>query len=285
MDVADPRGAIREDPAVRTVSCDLWFRVHERAELVLQVVAAASAGVVFAERLEVGTGGAAVPFGELHGPSGGRLHVVHAAPGPLSVSYRGEIGVRPRPGPGPASPRGYDEQVLLRPSRYCPSDHLVGFAVAEFGTGPGAGERVARIERWIRERVGYVPGSSGVHDSAEDTLLTGVGTCRDFAHLGVALCRATGVPARFASVYAPGLAPMEFHAVFEAFEDGRWCAHDATGLAPRPAMVRIATGRDAADAAFAAVTAGIADLDAVEVSATVGGVLPADDHLGAVELA
>jgi hypothetical protein len=60
------------------------------------------------------------------------------------------------------------------------------------------------ITEWIRQRISYVPGSSDVHDSAEDTLLTGMGTCRDFAHLGIALCRATGIPARFAAVYAPG---------------------------------------------------------------------------------
>ena len=100
-------------------------------------------------------------------------------------------------------------------------------------------------------------GSSSVHDSAEDTLLTGMGTCRDFAHLGVALCRAVGIPARFAAVYAPGLSPMDFHAVFEAQDlDGRWYAYDATDLAPRQSMVRIVTGRDAADAAFASVNSG-----------------------------
>jgi transglutaminase-like putative cysteine protease len=124
-----------------------------------------------------------------------------------------------------------------------------------------------------------------VHDSAEHTLLTGVGTCRDFAHLGVALCRAVGIPARFSSVYAPGLHPMDFHAVFEVMEDGRWFAYDATDLAPRPAMVRIATGRDAADAAFVSVLAGIATLEHLEVTATVGDDLPVDDRERLVELA
>ena len=140
------------------------------------------------------------------------------------------------------------------------------------------GSRVAAITDWIRERVGYVSGSSGVHDSAEDTLLTGTGTCRDFAHLGIALCRATGIPARFAAVYAPGLSPMDFHAVFEAFDGGSWRVHDATGLAPRQTLVRIVTGRDAADGAFASVSRGLANLVAVEVSAVTGGTLPLDDH-------
>jgi transglutaminase-like putative cysteine protease len=124
-----------------------------------------------------------------------------------------------------------------------------------------------------------------VHDSAEDTLLTGKGTCRDFAHLGVALCRATGIPARFAAVYAPGLSPMDFHAVYEANEDGRWYVYDSTGLAPRASLVRIATGRDAADTAFAAVTRGNAELESIEVGAVALPDLPSDDLGELIELA
>jgi len=116
-------------------------------------------------------------------------------------------------------------------------------------------------------------------------LLTGVGTCRDFAHLGIALCRATGVSARFVSVYAPGLSPMDFHAVFEAYEDGRWCVHDPTGLAPRPSLVRVATGRDAADTAFAAVNWGLAEFESLEVTAVAQPYLPTDDHSEMIELA
>ena len=110
-----------------------------------------------------------------------------------------------------------------------------------------------------------------------------MGTCRDFAHLGVALCRAVGIPSRFASVYAPGLSPMDFHAVFETMRSTvGWYAYDATDLAPRQSMVRIATGRDAADAAFASVVGGIATLEYLEVTATVTGDLPVDDRLPTV---
>ena len=64
---------------------------------------------------------------------------------------------------------------------------------------------------------------------------------------------------------------MDFHAVFEAQDlDGRWYAYDATDLAPRQSMVRIVTGRDAADAAFASVNSGIATLGCVAVTATTG---------------
>ena len=183
------------------------------------------------------------------------------------------------------APSGFERQLYMRPSRYCPSDHLVGFAVAEFRLDTDVTSRVASITEWIRRRISYVPGSSDVHDSAEHTLLTGMGTCRDFAHLGIALCRATGIPARFVAVYAPGLFPMDFHAVFETLQLGRWTVHDATGLAPRASMVRIATGRDAADAAFSAVNSGVIDMEFLEVSATVGSVLPWENPAEIVELA
>ncbi len=275
-----------ESGTARVVSCELAFDVVEPAEVVLQLVAATTAGRVVSERLDVGTNGEpALTTVELNGPHGARVHVLQSLSGRLTVSYRSEIEAGPSGTAGQLDPAmDYARLVYLRPSRYCPSDHLVGFAVAEFPTGSSVRSRVESITDWIRQRIGYVAGSSSVHDSAEDTLLTGMGTCRDFAHLGVALCRAIGVPARFVSVYAPGLSPMDFHAVFETLEDGRWIAHDPTDLAPRQSLVRIATGRDAADAAFASVNKGIASLDYLEVSATVGGELPVDDRVRAVEI-
>ncbi len=283
--------------ATRAVTCDMAFLVSEPAEVVVQAVASSSAGHVVHEHFEVLTNGEPPSsLAELRDPDGATMHIIHSDPGRLTVSYRarirpGAVGSAERRGvPATAGaecrrPADHERQVYLRPSRYCPSDHLIGFAVAEFGAGPDTGERIAAITEWIRRRIEYVPGSGTVHDSAEHTLLTGMGTCRDFAHLGVALCRATGVPARFAAVYAPGLFPMDFHAVFEAFEEGRWCVHDPTGLAPRPSLVRIATGRDAADTAFAAVTSGIADLERIEVLAIAEPSLPVDDHSRIVELA
>jgi transglutaminase-like putative cysteine protease len=280
------------------LSCELGFWVAEPAEVVLQIAASATAGAVVAERFDARSEGDPLVTTELLGPNGTRSDVLVAPVGRLHVSYRAEIqAVAPRsllsptpeaptvdPG-GPELAAANSRLVYLRPSRYCPSDHLVGFAVAEFGVESSVDARVRAITDWIRERVGYVAGSSSVHDSAEHTLLTGMGTCRDFAHLGVALCRAVGIPARFTSVYAPGLFPMDFHAVFEIIEHGRWYAFDATDLAPRSAMVRIATGRDAADTAFASVISGIATLESLDVTATVGDNLPVDDRGRSFELA
>jgi transglutaminase-like putative cysteine protease len=285
----DGHGEVREvtttGDMTRVVSCSLGFDVAEAAEVALQVVAADSAGRVANERLEVAVDGVPLALEEIRTPHGERIHVIEPDPGLLSVEYRAEIEAQAtqRPTGGPTI--AFDRQLYMRPSRYCPSDHLVGFAVSEFSSGPDVVARVAAVTAWIRDRIGYVPGSSDVHDSAEHTLLTGMGTCRDFAHLGVALCRATGIPARFAAVYAPGLAPMDFHAVFETWHGGRWYVHDATGLAPRHSLVRIATGRDAADTAFASVDHGHATISHMEVTATVGTRLARDDQSSPVELA
>jgi transglutaminase-like putative cysteine protease len=122
-----------------------------------------------------------------------------------------------------------------------------------------------------------VPGSSGPTDGAVHTLLRRQGVCRDYAHLVVALLRALDIPARLAAVYAPGLEPMDFHAVAEAAVDGRWRVVDATLLAPRASLVRIATGRDAADTAFLSIYGGAATLVVTEVMAVLDGELPDDD--------
>ena len=79
------------------------------------------------------------------------------------------------------------------------------------------------------------------------------GVCRDFAHLGIALCRALGIPARFVSGYAYGLNPPDFHAYFEAFLGGRWILADPTRRSPQSSFVRIGQGRDAADTSFATI--------------------------------
>jgi transglutaminase-like putative cysteine protease len=103
---------------------------------------------------------------------------------------------------------------------------------------------------WIYDHLEYQPGSSNEETTADETLLKRAGICRDFSHLGIAFCRGLGIPARFVSCYAHGLVPSDFHAVFEAYLDGRWWLFDATRQADLDGLVRIGIGRDAAEVAF-----------------------------------
>ena len=222
---------------------------------------------------------------------GQRTHLLDLPVGAVSVAYDAEVR-RSAPAASVA-PVSVDDQLrYLRPSRYCPSDRFGGWAHREFDPmaeldahdADQQAALTAAVTSWVFERTDYVLGSSDGSDSAVDTLLSSQGVCRDFAHLVITICRALDLPARLAAVYAPGLSPMDFHAVAEVCIGGRWLVFDATALAPRPALLRIATGRDAADTAFVTVYRGQAELTSSTVNAVIEGDLPADDHDGRFEL-
>lgn len=135
----------------------------------------------------------------------------------------------------------------LLPSRYCQSDRLARFAWQKFGNITGAYDQVLALTSWIHENVEYIPGATTSATSAYDTVTQCAGVCRDFAHLGIALCRALNIPARYFTGYAYNLQPPDFHACFEAFIGGYWLLFDATRLVAPNALVRIGLGRDATD--------------------------------------
>ncbi len=253
----------------RQVSAFLELDVTEPALLAYQVAVASRPAE---ESLSITRDGVAVPWREVDAPHGGRLHVVDAGIGRTVLEYSATVyGALPVP-----LDSELDRLAYRRPSRYCPSDRLLAPASAEFGGIDDTAELVTAVRDWVARRLLYIGGSSGPTDDAVDTLLLGEGVCRDYAHLVIAMLRARDVPARLAAVYAPGLDPMDFHAVVEACVDGAWRVVDATGLAPRPSMLRIGTGRDAADTAFLSVHHGTADQLSVDVLAGVDE-LPNDD--------
>jgi transglutaminase-like putative cysteine protease len=142
---------------------------------------------------------------------------------------------------------------FLFPSRYCQSDQLGRLAWNKFGSIGSAYEKVTAITDWISRNVEYLRSSTDSSTSAYDTVIQRAGVCRDFAHLGIALCRALTIPARYFTGYAYSLQPPDFHALFEAYIGGRWIMFDATRLVPLNGIVRIGWGRDAADAAVATI--------------------------------
>ena len=137
----------------------------------------------------------------------------------------------------------------LMGSRYCPSDRFENFVETTFA-GDDGGALILSMCEWVQNHVAYVPGSSNSETTAADTFISRQGICRDFAHLLITLTRAAGIPARFASVYALGVNPPDFHAVAEVFVGGEWHLVDATGMAQEAGMAKIGIGRDAADVSF-----------------------------------
>ena len=187
--------------------------------------------------------------------------------GPLQVSYAATVDITHHI----AVPAQLEEvwisnlpgSVLpyLYPSRYCQSDRLHKFAVREFGHLWQGYSRVQAIRDWVASHVKFTQNSSTGNTSAVDTLIEQVGVCRDFAHLMIALCRAVNIPARFATGIDygadPALGPTDFHAYVETYVGDRWYMFDPSGTAIPMGFVRFATGRDAADAAFATIFGGV----------------------------
>ncbi len=141
----------------------------------------------------------------------------------------------------------------LNPSRYCQSDKLARLANNKFNNIENPYLKVIELTGWINRNVEYLSGSTNSETSAYDTVTQQAGVCRDFAHLGIALCRALTIPARYFTGYAFQLHPPDFHACFEAYLGGKWILFDATGLAPLNGLVKIGSSRDAADVPVASI--------------------------------
>jgi transglutaminase-like putative cysteine protease len=257
----------------RTVTASLEVNVPSPARLAVQVAVADPEGYRAEETVGITIDGEEGQWSQLDAPHGGRIWLVDAGRGLLHVDYRAILTASPV---APAAD-AVDELLYLRPSRYCESDRLIGFASRHFRNINEPHDVLAAVSSWVGTQLEYVSGSSGPSDGAIDTLLAARGVCRDYAHLAVGLLRAMEIPARLVAVYAPGLAPMDFHAVAEACIGGTWYVVDGTLLAPRQSLVRIATGRDAADTSFLSSYAAPVTLVAVTVTATVEGDLPTDD--------
>ncbi len=146
-----------------------------------------------------------------------------------------------------------DVLPFLLPSRYCESDQpIIAETAGEITLDAAPGyPQVEAIRAWIHTHVTYQYGSSNPSTSAVQTLAQREGVCRDFTHLGMALCRSMSLPARMVVGYLFQLDPMDLHAWFEAFVGGRWYTFDATQNMPRGGRIAVAYGRDAADVALA----------------------------------
>lgn len=192
-------------------------------------------------------------------PLGNRLVRLSVPPCDLAIVYNATVNLNVEEADAtdvtetPFEQLPADVLAYLNPSRYCESDKLLEFAMNHFGTLLAGYSRVTAICNWAYDALSYTPGSTGPTTTACDVLALKQGVCRDFAHVGISLCRAMGIPARYVAGYAVNLNPPDFHGFFEAYLDGRWFLFDATRLAPVGGFIRIGTGRDAADVAFCTI--------------------------------
>jgi transglutaminase-like putative cysteine protease len=247
----------------RVVTAELDLDLGSSVDLIFQITAAQQVPVV-SEELTFTQGERVYTPTEIVDQSGSRLHRLTGEAGRLEIRYEATVE-----GQMSASRTSDLEAITyLRPSRYCQSDEVFSQARRQF-RGLHGYELIAAVSDFVATSTTYTPGLSQGTDSAVTTLMTGQGVCRDYAHVVIALLRAMDMPARYAACFAPGLRPMDFHAVAEAYYDGAWYVIDATRLANRRSLVRIATGRDASDCAFLSYHGGHVGLARMRVDAWV----------------
>ncbi|MES3012971.1 MAG: transglutaminase family protein [Pseudomonadota bacterium] len=247
-----PRGKTFE------IDCQLAYQVNGPSDFLFQIHALNGMDQqVVSESLVVTPN---VPLHIYADPTiGHRFLRLHADAGPLSLHYQAQV----RRTPVPVDPDAAEVPIAqlpdelmhnLNPTRYCESDHLGQAAQKIFADLPHGYARVQGVVDWIHANIEYRVGSSQATTTARDVFVNRAGVCRDFAHLGVTFCRALNIPARLVVGYANfDEPPPDFHAVFEAYIGGRWVMFDATQMSPVDELVRIATGRDAKDVAFATI--------------------------------
>jgi transglutaminase-like putative cysteine protease len=203
-----------------------------------------------------------VPVHDFVDQYGNRFWRITTPPGELRIFYDALAEVSPLPDPVlPDLPgmlvQDMPDDVLqyLLASRYCPSDLMIGEAWEMFGSSEPGWKRVQAICDWLHSNVTYGKGSNST-TSGYEAFQARRGVCRDFAHMGVMLCRAMSIPARYVCGFLPDInvppdpVPMDFHAWFEAYVGGEWRTFDARHNIPRTGRVLIGRGRDAVDVAL-----------------------------------
>lgn len=149
-----------------------------------------------------------------------------------------------------------DTLLFLLGSRYCETDRLSETAWKLFGDGPTGWGRVQAVCDFVHSHITFGYEYASPMKSAVGAYEERRGVCRDFAHLGIAFCRALNIPARYCTGYLgdigvpPVDAPMDFAGWFEAYLGGKWYTFDPRNNVRRIGRVLIARGRDASDVAI-----------------------------------
>jgi transglutaminase-like putative cysteine protease len=190
----------------------------------------------------------------------------------LRVAARATVETNPRPDPRDSDeaaalgmdafrdPRFRDEHwIYLQGTRHAGRPPAVVDQATEAIRGLGTAlEVVDAVHARVHESLVYRPGTTYIGQDIGAVLAGGTGVCQDFVHVGLAMFRAVGVPARYVSGYfyavdgTEGAMPdnaeisVQTHAWVEVAIPGwGWWAIDPTNhLTAGERHVKIGHGRD-----------------------------------------
>jgi len=97
-----------------------------------------------------------------------------------------------------------DGYLLAPTGLTAPDDALLRAAARLADAGPGGIALADRVNDWVYQSMTYRYGVTGVRTTAAEALAIGAGVCQDYAHVMLAVCRACGLPARYASGHLLG---------------------------------------------------------------------------------
>jgi transglutaminase-like putative cysteine protease len=204
-----------------------------------------------------------VPITQYRDGFGNLCSRIVAPPGQIALSTTAVLEISAEP--ETIEPNGYQHSVEELPSetlvyllgsRYCETDLLSDLAWRLFGKTPLGRPRVQAICDYVHRHIVFGYHHARPTKTAWQAWNERTGVCRDFAHLGVALCRAMNIPARYCTGYIsdigvpPPYSAMDFAAWFEAYLGGTWQTFDPRNNVQRTGRVLMAHGRDAADVAL-----------------------------------
>ncbi len=94
---------------------------------------------------------------------------------------------------------GLEAQEFLSASRLADPESVANAALEAAAGATTLLYTVDNIVQWIYANIRYERGHTSVNTSAADVLVSRRGVCQDQAHLGLAMLRALGIPARYVS--------------------------------------------------------------------------------------
>lgn len=111
-----------------------------------------------------------------------------------------------------------------------------------------------KLMELINRSLGFEKNTTDVKTTAEAAFKSGYGVCQDFTNIFIACCRLHGLPARYVSGFLlleNNQVQEAMHAWAEVFVEGLgWVGFDtANNVSPDDRYIRVALGRDYADAA------------------------------------